>query len=247
MGCGIVNCATVRQLWVSNTWKVLASEISKRCSEFGNRHSQKRTDTGTRYRVRRVQMRADFRIVSVGYFQTMGMRLAQGRLFTNADRDGATPVAVINETFARTHWPGEDPVGKRFRNLNTSPDRATTRFLTVIGVGADAKNRAITDAVWPEAFIPLAQHAATFGAGGDGLERAFNLAVSTLAHPSSEAAATPREGRGIEQGFIISQVRSMDEILAAVGVCTNFTAILQKIISTLLCFRAPDLHRFSFV
>ncbi len=172
------------------------------------------------------QMRADFRTVSVAYFQTMGMRLERGRWFTHADQEGATPVAVINETFARNHWPGEDPVGKRFRNLNATPDPATTRYLPVIGVVADAKNRALTYAALPEAFIPLAQHAAARYGGGDGLQQAFNLVVRTVADPSSLAAATQREAREVERGFIISQARTMDEILAAVVVQPRFNMIL---------------------
>jgi len=175
---------------------------------------------------RLTHMSADFRTVSVDYFQTMGMRLAQGRWFADADQEGAPPVAVVNETFARNHWPGEDPVGKRFRYLNAPPDRATTRYLTIIGVVADAKNRALADAAWPEAFIPLAQHAATYVGGGDGLQQAFNLVVRTVTDPSSLAAAAQREARDVERGFIISQIRPMDEILAAAVVRPRFNMIL---------------------
>jgi putative ABC transport system permease protein len=175
---------------------------------------------------RLTHMSVDFRTVSAGYFQTMGMRLLRGRLFTNADQEGATPVAVVNETFARNHWPGEDPVGKRFRYLNTVPDRATTRYLTIVGVVADAKNRALADAAWREVFIPLAQHAATYGGGDRGLRQAFNLVVRTMADPSSLATAAQREARDVERDFIISQVRTMDEILATAVTQPRFNMIL---------------------
>ena len=168
----------------------------------------------------------DFRTVSVGYFQTMGMRLMRGRLFTGADQEGVTPVAVVNETFARNHWPGEDPVGKRFRYLNTTPDRATTPYLTIVGVVADAKNRALADAAWQEAFIPLAQHAATYGGGSRGLQQDFNLVVRTTADPSSLAIAAQREARETEREFIVSQVRTMDDALTRAVTQPRFNMIL---------------------
>ncbi|MGH9755126.1 MAG: ABC transporter permease [Blastocatellia bacterium] len=175
---------------------------------------------------RLTHMSADFRTVSSGYFQTMGMRLSRGRLFTDADREGALPVAVVNETFARDHWPGEDPVGKRFRYLNAPPDIATTRYLTIVGVVADAKNRAVAAAAWREAFIPLAQYTATYGGGGRGVRQAFNLVVRTVADPSSLAIAAQREARDIERDFIISQVRTMDDVLAAAVAQPRFNMIL---------------------
>jgi len=168
----------------------------------------------------------DFRTVSVGYFQTMGMRLMRGRLFTGADQEGVTPVTVVNETFARNHWPGEDPVGKRFRYLNTTPDRATTPYLTIVGVVADAKNRALADAAWQEAFIPLAQHAATYGGVRRGLQQDFNLVVRTTADPSSLAVAAQREARETEREFIVSQVTTMGEILTRAVTQPRFNMIL---------------------
>jgi putative ABC transport system permease protein len=178
------------------------------------------------YMDRLTHLSVDFRTVSVGYFQTMDMRLMRGRLFTGADQEGAPPVAVVNEIFARNGWPGEDPVGKRFRFLNTTPDRATTPYLTIVGVVADAKNRALADAAWREAFIPLSQYTATYGGAGRGLRRDFNLVVRTTADPSSLAIAAQREARETERDFIISQVRTMDEILTRAVTQPRFNMIL---------------------
>jgi putative ABC transport system permease protein len=178
------------------------------------------------YMDRAAHVSVDFRTVSVGYFQTMDMRLMGGRLFTGADQEGAPPVAVVNETFARKGWPGEDPVGKRFRFLNTTPDRATTPYLTIVGVVADAKNRALADAAWQEAFIPLAQHTAAYGGVRRGLQQDFNLVARTTADPSSLAIAAQREARETEREFIVSQVRTMDDALAAAVTQPRFNMIL---------------------
>ena len=53
--------------------------------------------------------------VDVGYFETTGVAILQGRAFTDADRSGSQPVAVINDTMARQYWPNESPIGRRFR------------------------------------------------------------------------------------------------------------------------------------
>ena len=58
---------------------------------------------------------ADWRVASPGYFQAIGMSLLKGRFFEDSDRQTTPPVAIINETMARSFWSGEDPVGKRFR------------------------------------------------------------------------------------------------------------------------------------
>lgn len=55
---------------------------------------------------------ADYRAVTPGYFQTMGIRLMQGRLIDETDRLDSQPVVVINQTMARTLWPNESPIGR---------------------------------------------------------------------------------------------------------------------------------------
>ena len=59
---------------------------------------------------------SDYVPVSRDYFETMGIRLLGGRLFSAADTPESAPVVVINETLARRIWPGEDPIGKRLKN-----------------------------------------------------------------------------------------------------------------------------------
>jgi len=74
-----------------------------------------------------------FNGVFPGYFKTVGIPILKGREFSDADRQGAPLVAILNETAAKTFWPGEDPVGKRFK-IRMNPS-----FYTVVGVARDAK------------------------------------------------------------------------------------------------------------
>src|SRR2546426_3085557 len=79
---------------------------------------------------------ADRHFVSGDYFQTIGTPVLRGRTFTNGDTPGSPKVAVVNETLAARLWPGEDPLGQRFR-ASSEPDSR----LEVIGIVHDARYR----------------------------------------------------------------------------------------------------------
>jgi predicted permease len=74
--------------------------------------------------------------VSPGFFSAAGMTIRRGRAFTAEDGPGAPPVAIITESTARRWWPGEDPIGKRFKIGGVT---SAYPWMTVIGVTADAR------------------------------------------------------------------------------------------------------------
>ena len=78
---------------------------------------------------------AVYRVATPDYFETIGIPLVRGRDFSPADGSDAPPVAVLNQTFARTVWPNQDPVGRRVLLFGPSADV----WLTVIGVAGDVK------------------------------------------------------------------------------------------------------------
>lgn len=89
-------------------------------------------------------------IAMPGYFQTMGMHLLSGRVFTDADTDSA-PVVVINQTMARS-LAREDPVGGKIY-VSYAPQPT----LQIIGVVADEKQLGLERTNMPEVFIPATQ------------------------------------------------------------------------------------------
>jgi len=98
---------------------------------------------------------ATSRIVTDGYFETLGVRPLRGRLFGLQDRPGTPLVSVVNETFVKLHFPGHDGLGERFQ-LTYKPDG---EIFTVVGVVRDERLGPI-DSVPPEAFyIPWRQNA----------------------------------------------------------------------------------------
>ncbi len=79
--------------------------------------------------------RADFQHVTPDYFRTIGVPILRGRGLESADRAGAAPVAVVNQSMARHFWPSEDPVGRRIRVGGRGPEQAPS--LTIVGVVGD--------------------------------------------------------------------------------------------------------------
>jgi putative ABC transport system permease protein len=76
---------------------------------------------------------ADFNTAQPGYFGTLGIPFVKGRDFGDRDAIDATPVLIVNESFARQNWPAEDPLGKRIKQDWT---QGTGPWMTVIGVSA---------------------------------------------------------------------------------------------------------------
>lgn len=89
-----------------------------------------------------------------GYFQTLGIRLLQGRLVTDADRPGTAPVLIISESTARRYWPKESAIGKQIRPVSSR------EWSTVIGVVSDVKQYSLTGyPSWIDGveYVPLTQ------------------------------------------------------------------------------------------
>ena len=95
------------------------------------------------------QFSPDWNIVSPDFFKALRMPIVAGRPFTEADRDGAARVAIVNERFAERAWPGLDPIGRR-----VVTDRGE---LQIVGVVRDARLRIIGDPPEPYFFVPLYQ------------------------------------------------------------------------------------------
>lgn len=97
---------------------------------------------------------ANHRQVTENYLQTLGLALRSGRYFSAQDDEQAQPVVIVNETMAQKYWPGEEPLGKRFKL--GGPD-SKQPWLTIVGVVADVRQMGMDVAVKPEAYYPQRQ------------------------------------------------------------------------------------------
>jgi putative ABC transport system permease protein len=112
------------------------------------------------------QQRADVPVVDLtiatpGFLEAIGVPLIKGRPLQRSDRAGSQYVALVNETFVRTHYGSGDPIGGRIR-LGL-PDHLLEEladaqpWLTVVGVVGDVRRRGPANAVLPEVYVPQAQ------------------------------------------------------------------------------------------
>ena len=116
-------------------------------------------------------------VVTPDYFATLGIAVRRGRLFTDADREGAPPVVVVSESVVRLYWGTDDPIGKRLR-IGENLERA----VTVVGVVPDTRYRDLREAR-PSVYFPMRQPFFPF--------EPLTLAIRTT-RPPAELVATIR-------------------------------------------------------
>ncbi|MFN0107524.1 MAG: ABC transporter permease [Blastocatellia bacterium] len=96
-------------------------------------------------------------VASGEYFTAMGMSLRQGRMFSEFDNTNSPPVAVINETMARRHFPNEDPVGRKLIVARGRRGNAPPQAIEVIGVVSDIRHDGLDKEPRAEHYRPFTQ------------------------------------------------------------------------------------------
>lgn len=134
------------------------------------------------------------------YFRTMEIPLVTGRVFTDSDRDGSLPVAVINQWMAAREWPGGNPLGRRFHFVGDNTWR------TVVGVVKNANYWTLGEAPQPCVYLPLRQSQA----GG------MTLYVRSQGDPAGLLPAIQREVRVIDSNIEVSDARTGSMLIGQV-------------------------------
>jgi len=178
----------------------------------------------------------DIRGVSPRYFETMGIRLLRGRVFTDQDRRGSQPVAIIDENLVREYWPHQDALGQRIRNGNNAP------WKTIVGIVAPVRHSQVVgeeaSAVGTEGsgkgvyYFPLYQEnsAATF------------LIARTTSDPAALATTTRAAVHDVDPGQPVSDLRTMDERIAlSMGPRRSAVALLSVFAAMALTLAAVGL------
>lgn len=149
---------------------------------------------------------ADYRVVSPGYFDTLGIAVRDGRTFTDAD-GGARGTVIISETAARRFWPGGDAIGRRLK-LGRSD------WLTIVGIVGDARYLALdepTEAVRPMLYVPHRQMPST----------PMMLVLRSSVAPESLAASIRRTLTS-EASLGITRLNTMHGMLREASVSQRF-------------------------
>ena len=152
--------------------------------------------------------------MSPGYFETLGVALAAGRTFTDQDHADATLVTIVNETFARDAWPGQDPLGRRIR-FGGQQSRAP--WLTVIGVVRDLRRSDdVRRVVRPEVYMCTLQNP----------PRSQLLLVRTATDPDAIVASVRREVQAINPQLPLFGVGTLEGQISDTLATPRFRAVL---------------------
>ena len=143
---------------------------------------------------------ANHRQVSADYLKTIGIQIVHGRSFTETDNEQALPVTIINETMARSYWPGQSPIGKRFRLGDDVP------WVTIVGVASDVRNMGVDEPVKPEMYFPYQQSVEPFYTPQD-------LVIRTSIDPLSMVGAATNQVRQVDPDQPVSNVRTMQQVV----------------------------------
>ncbi len=140
-------------------------------------------------------MELPFNVVGPRYFETMGIALVRGRGLTAEDRPEAPGAVVVNETFARRFWPGQDPLGKRISVAGPEGP-----FLAVVGVARDGKYGSLGEEPRPYAYFAALQD--PWGTV---------LHVRTSGDPRRVLPSLRREVAAVAPGWTLEDPRTMEE------------------------------------
>ncbi|HTQ81149.1 MAG TPA: ADOP family duplicated permease, partial [Thermoanaerobaculia bacterium] len=131
------------------------------------------------------------------YFETLGVPLLAGRELTEADRAGA-PVAVINQFMAEKFFPGENPVGQRFRFFGE------TRPIEIVGVARNAKYFSLSEPPQPYIYLPLPHRYV----GG------LTLLVRAASDPAAILPTAERQVRDLDKQLPLTGVATLRQVIS---------------------------------
>ena len=156
---------------------------------------------------------SDYRVVSDGYFEALGMEIVRGRPFGSFDRSETRRVIVVNEELADRLWPGEDPIGKTitiYYVQNTTWE--------VVGVVENNRHRGLGAPEPAQMFVPLSQAEALFGY--------MHFAVKTADGSAATVQAIRTAGTQVDPKYPLYEVSPLASLITATTESDRFVATL---------------------
>ncbi|MCM3905197.1 MAG: ABC transporter permease [Pyrinomonadaceae bacterium] len=159
------------------------------------------------------QPSSDRRIISPDYFRTMSMPLRKGRAFGAQDQATAPAVMIVNDTFARRFFPGEEVIGKRI--IPGEGRQPVTR--EIVGVVGDVRHEGLDVDPSPEYYIPYEQAS---------VDDMTVVARTTGGNPTSIATALRDVIRGMDKEQPVYNIRPMTQLLSESLAQRRFNLVL---------------------
>lgn len=160
--------------------------------------------------------------ITPNYFETMGIPLLNGRLFSNRDLPNTTAVAIVNQEFVRQNFPDEDPIGKIIV-YGVTFGATDARPATIVGITSDIKRNGLHQGAESEMFIPEAQNTST----------ELSLLVRTTGEPAQYAGTFRSLVGQIDRGVPVANMTSMDAMVEGVVSPWRFYASIVLIFAGL--------------
>jgi putative ABC transport system permease protein len=158
-------------------------------------------------------------VVDAGYFSAMGITLLRGRNFTDQETREARRVVLISESMARQHFPGENPLGKRIRvHMFEDPQP-----MEIVGVVGDVRYDNLLQEGVPAVYFPHPELTYPF----------MTLVLRTAGDPAEMTPAVRRVVREIDPDQPISDVRTMEQVMADTVGRARFNTLLLGLLAGL--------------
>jgi putative ABC transport system permease protein len=143
---------------------------------------------------------ASWASVTPGYFRALGIRPVSGRLIERTDDTSRSDVVLVNETMARTFWPGQDPIGAR---ITFEADQK--HWIEVVGVVSDVRSEELGRPATPQVYVAHAQW-------GD---PNLSLVVRTAGDPLALVQPIQAIARRLDPEIPVAEARTMEDALGA--------------------------------
>lgn len=153
---------------------------------------------------------AVYRVSWPGYLHALGARLVAGRDFSERDRKGAEEVILINESFARRHFPDGNALGAR---ISLSSPRETPHWCTVVGIVADVRQESWASAPKAEVYRPLLQERAWLTSTRPWMAGVY-FVVRTAGDPTALANTVRETVWDIDRSLPLSNVQTLAQVSA---------------------------------
>ena len=150
----------------------------------------------------------ELRMVSPDYFQTMGIALLKGRLFTDHDSVDAPRVAIINEALAERYWSEQNPLGKRLAFAGLSDNKP--EWIEVVGVVKNIRHEGLDVEAKPEVYLPYQQ---PLFAPADTSLPSMYLVIRAAGDPKFLVHTASAEILGLDHDQPVTSIKTMTERL----------------------------------
>jgi len=167
-----------------------------------------------------LELIAEYRVVTPGYFQVFGIPLREGAPLPETPAPNHPPLVVINETLARAGWPGTNPIGRRVKLASYWQDAP---WYTIAGVSGDTRNAGLDAPLRPQVYVHHVSDA----------KEQMAIVLRSAGDPALLTAPARGVVQSIDPNQPVARVRTMDEIMTTAIANRRFHMFLVGIFAAL--------------